>query len=446
MDKVGAAIDSTNRQPWAFFSMPGQHRSVTELADEAKVTTEFSQVAAPEADTPAMASENSRWYGVGHSVAPDATVAGTEAVVAALAGRDAALVLVFCSVGYDLTALLEAVRANVGAGTAIAGCSTLGQVALPVPSNDGVFVAALGGTGFQVSTRVGRDASQRRREAGGDAAECIADISLPNQVVMLLVDGVAGQQHEIVRGAYSVVGADVPLVGGCAGDELTYSRTYQFHGTGEAVEVLSDAVVGIALGSEAALGIGIAHGWRKRGDAMIVTSSSEGHLYQLDNEPALDVYLRRVGGTYADLDDPDAFRKSAFKRPLGLSRRSGEDIRVLHGGDVTDGSLTCLADVPQGALAWLMESDDESLLDGAVDSCTQAVEELGGVEPIGVLIFDCGARKVMLGPDGTPLETAAISKIVGDVPFGGFYTYGEVARTRGARGMHHLTFVSLAFA
>jgi hypothetical protein len=273
----------------------------------------------------------------------------------------------------------------------------------------------------------------------------MADISLPNQVLMLLVDGVAGQQHEIVRGAYSVVGADVPLVGGCAGDELTYSRTYQFHGNGEAVEVLSDAVVGIALGSEAALGIGIAHGWRKRGDAMIVTSSSEGHLYQLDNEPALDVYLRRVGGTYADLDDPDAFRKSAFKRPLGLSRRSGEDIRVLHGGDVTDGSLTCLADVPQGALAWLMESDDESLLDGAVDSCTQAVEELGGVDPIGVLIFDCGVRKVMLGPDGTPLETAAISKIVGDVPFGGFYTYGEVARTHGARGMHHLTFVSLAF-
>ncbi len=32
------------------------------------------------------------------------------------------------------------------------------------------------------------------------------------------------------------------------------------------------------------------------------------------------------------------------------------------------------------------------------------------------------------------------------VPFGGFYTYGEIARTQGSRGMHHLTVVTLALA
>jgi len=32
------------------------------------------------------------------------------------------------------------------------------------------------------------------------------------------------------------------------------------------------------------------------------------------------------------------------------------------------------------------------------------------------------------------------------VPLAGFYTYGEFARTRGARGMHHLTVVTLALA
>ena len=388
----------------------------------------------------------SRWYGVGHSTSPEAAVAGRDATVAAVAGRDAVLVLVFCSAGYDLPPLIEAVRANTGPDTAIAGCSTLGQVARPVPSDVGVVVTALGGPGFEVHTRVARHVSAGRREAGGAVAACVSELRLPHRVLMLLIDGVTGQQHEIVRGAYSVAGADIPMVGGCAGDELAYAKTYQFHGSDRGVEILSDAVVGVALGSEAPLGIGIAHGWRKRGDAMIVTSSSEGHLFQLDNEPALDVYLRRVGGTDADLADATAFRAAAFKHPLGLSRRSGEDIRVLHGGDVADRSLICLADVPQGALVWLMESDDASLLEGATQSCTQAVEDLGGVSPLGLLIFDCGARKVKLGPAGTRAEVSTIAKIVGDVPFGGFYTYGEVARTHGARGMHHLTLVSLALA
>jgi hypothetical protein len=395
----------------------------------------------------------SRWYGVGHSIVTDAAQAGTQAARLALDGRQAALVLVFCPVGYDLPVLLEAVRAEVAryldtgaAPVAIAGCTSLGQVAAPTPSDHGVLVAALGGPGFQVSTRVATDASAGRREAGVAAAQCAAEVDLPHRVLLMLLDGVTGLQHEIVRGAYSVVGARIPLVGGCAGDDLSYSRTYQFHGTSTAVDIYADAVVGIALASQAPLGVGIAHGWRKSGEAMIVTRSVDGTLYELDNKPALDVYLDRVNGSYADLDDLNAFRLKAFEHPLGLSRRTGEDIRVIHSGDTGNGALQCLADVPQGALAWLMGSDDDSLIDGAMESCGQALDALDGQPPLGLLIFDCGARKARLGPAGTELEAAAIGKVIGGVPFGGFYTYGEVARTQGARGMHHLTLVSLALA
>ena len=63
-----------------------------------------------------------------------------------------------------------------------------------------------------------------------------------------------------------------------------------------------------------------------------------------------------------------------------------------------------------------------------------------------MLAFDCGARFAMLGPDGADREIAEMSRLIGDAPFAGFYTYGEIARTHGARGMHHLTLVVLAFA
>jgi hypothetical protein len=243
-----------------------------------------------------------------------------------------------------------------------------------------------------------------------------------------------------------VLGAAVPLVGGCAGDDLVYSRTNQFIGDRDGVEVLTDAAVGVGIGSPEVLGIGIAHGWRKMGDPMVVTRSSGGRLFELDGGPALDAYLDRMGADRSLLEDVKTFRSTAFGSPLGMSRRTGEDIRVVHDADLADGSLVCLADVPQGALAWIMEADNDSMIDAGAASCTQALANLGGAAPAGLLVFDCGARKVMLGPDGVKQEVLAMAAVAGPAPMAGFYTYGEIARTQGSRGMHHLTVVTLALA
>jgi hypothetical protein len=386
--------------------------------------------------------------GVGNSREADPEAAGAAAAAQAVAGRPAALLLVYCSVGYDFARLLDGVRRHAAAGTVIAGCTTLGQLADPGRGSiaDDVLVAALGGSGLEVRAHVGLDASARRREAGSEAAAGVGELTREHRVCLLLCDGLVGEQHEVVRGAYSALGATVPLVGGCAGDELTYSKTHQFLGDRSGVQVLSDAVVGVAIGSDAKLGIGIAHGWHKVGEPMVVTSSNGGRLFQLDDGPALDAYLGRIDADRGLLDDIKAFRNAAFNRPLGLSRRTGEDIRVVHDGDIDDGSLLCLADVPQGALAWVMDVDHESLIAAGAQSCAEAIEALDGEPPVGVLVFDCGARKVKLGADGVRREVAAIAAAAGDAPLAGFYTYGEIARTRGARGMHHLTVVTLALA
>jgi hypothetical protein len=237
----------------------------------------------------------------------------------------------------------------------------------------------------------------------------------------------------------------VPTVGGCSGDDITYSRTYQFVATRDDVEVLSDGLVGLAIGSTGPIGVGISHGWSKFGRPFLVTSSSGGRIHELDNRPALDVYLECLGLTRHDALDETLFRETAFHHPLGLSRRTGEDIRVVHAADVSDGSLLCLADVPQGAIAWQMATNPEDLVSAAQSSREQAVDALGGRAPLGLVVFDCGARKSMLGPGGVLQELRALSQGQ-ETPVGGFYTYGEIARTHGARGMHHLTVVTLALS
>ncbi|WP_433293568.1 FIST signal transduction protein [Actinoplanes sp. CA-030573] len=393
-----------------------------------------------------MTLAEERWFATGHSTLPDPAAAGAAAADAAIAGRAPVVVFVFCSVGYHVPEMLDAVRARVADGTVIVGATTSGQMATGEVSGDGVAVVALGGSGFQVRTRVARDVTGHPRAGGAAIAAGLDELDRPHRALLMICDGLTGNQHEIIRGAFSVVGAAAPLVGGCAGDHLTYVRTYQFHGGRDGVEILTDAAIGVALGSDRPLSVGIAHGWHTTGDAMVVTSSRDGRVFELDGEPALDVVLRRLGLDESVLDDEQAFRELLVQHPLGLSRRSGHDMRLLDGGDRTDRSLKCLADVPQGALAWLMESDHGALVDGARESAVQAVDGLGGARPLGVLAFDCAARRVALGDHGVEQEVAGISKELGDVPYGGFYTNGEIARLRGALGMHHFTLVTLALA
>jgi hypothetical protein len=135
-----------------------------------------------------------------------------------------------------------------------------------------------------------------------------------------------------------------------------------------------------------------------------------------------------------------------LKKPLGLSRRSGEDIRVIHGGNVESGTLQCIADVPQGALLWMMESDRDGLLRTVDDAYADALSPLDGNPPLGLLAFDCGARYLFLGADGVAEEVDRLTNAAAGTPFAGFYTMGEIARSRGAQGMHHLTLVLVAFA
>ncbi|MGK5679660.1 FIST signal transduction protein [Actinoplanes sp. URMC 104] len=380
-----------------------------------------------------------RWFGVGQSSAPDSRKAGSEAAAEAIGGRETKAVFVFASVAHDLPALLSGVRLECGPDAEIVGATTMGELGSAGTTSGGVAVAALGGDGFTVQARAARISRNDPRAAGAAAAEALHGLDDENQVLVLFADGLSGQPHEIVRGAYTAVGAGVPLVGGFAADDRRFQQTYQFIGD----EVLTGSVVGLALGSDGPIGIGVAHGWRRIEPPMVVTKSSGPHIYQLDGEPALDVLLRRnnLEGSADQL-----FNGGRALQPLGLSRRSGEDIRVIHAGDDEARTVWGTADVPQGALVWLMEGDRQAMLDGAAWSCTEAIARLDGLPPLGVLAFDCGGRWAGLVEGGIEQEIQAMRTALSDAPFAGFYTLGEIARVRGALGTHALTLVTLALA
>jgi hypothetical protein len=381
-----------------------------------------------------------RWFGVGRSALPESERAGAAAAEQAVCGADGKLIVVFASPSHDLAALLKGVRSRT-AGVPLIGCSTAGEIATDGPSDGGVVVVALGGPGFVARTAVARGVSARLREAGAEVAACAVEApNHPHHALVLLTDGLAGDQTEVVRGAYSVVGAETPLVGGCAGDDV-HMRTRQFWEG----EVLDEAVVGAWLASDAPLGIGVQHGWRRVGEPMLVTGSEGSNLLTLDDRPALDVYLERLDPPTAAHGSPSEFTKFALTHPLGLSRRSGEEVRFIAGADMGERSLNCIAAVREGALVWMMEGDHDSVLAATDTACREAVGALGGQAPLGMIAFDCIARRAVLGDSGIKREIDCIASHT-DGPVAGFYTYGEIARTHGVNGFHNQTLVVLAVA
>lgn len=384
-----------------------------------------------------VASKLQRWMSVGTSDDPRARVAAESAVHEALAGRDAALVMLFVAPTYNMEEVAAAASA-AAQGAPLVGCSSSGEIAEGWGGSGRLVAVALGGDGLEARTAIGH-VFEGPENAGAAAAQGLLELQQPHRALIMLPDGLAGYHAEVVRGAYSVGGAAAKLVGGCAGDELAMKSTWQIYGD----RAYTGAVVGAAIGSAGPIGIGVGHGWRRVGEPMVVTEASGPQVFRIDDQPALDHYLDAIGAPPEAYADEAAWQIAALDRPLGLPRPAGDEVRAVLGADYKDRSLFC-GDVPQGSMIWQMEGDIQSIQRGTEEAFDQAIEDLGGVPAIGYVAFDCAARRNVLGVDGVRDETAALERRAAGAPIAGFYTYGEVARRVGSRGVHSATLVLLA--
>jgi hypothetical protein len=382
-----------------------------------------------------------RWLSVGWSADGDSRRAGVEAASRAVDGSDACLLIVFCAASRDPEAVLAGINSRAN-GARVVGCSSRVVIAPDGPDRNGVVAIALGGPGFSVATQVADGAAQNQRTVGARVAACATEVEdRPNRTLVLLSDGLVFRQEEILAGAYGVVGASLPLVGGSATPDTHGRPTFHFHGD----RVYRDAVVGVAIASDGPLGIGLRHGWRKVGDPMIVTRSVDGDVFTLNDQPAVAAYLRQLGAPAEAYTDAVAFDAFSRPRPIGVRRRSGEEVRNVSSTDLfSQGWLRSGGDVPEGGLVWMMEGDEQSVLEAADHACRDAIDALGGSPALGLVAFDCDSRGDLLGEDGMRQEVRRMAGRARGTPVAGLYTWGEIARVRGINGYHNQTLAVLA--
>lgn len=381
---------------------------------------------------------------IGSSVAANAEVAGREAAAGAMAGlgnQTPALVIVYASVAYDLSLLLDSIRRVTGAVPLI-GATSSGQFhdGAFVGPGCGVQVLALtaGPYSFGVAARDGlaagdpEDLGRRLAVAARAAAE---PGTQPYAAVMLLSDGMAGHQQHLLNGVYEVTGAAVPVVGGAAGDDFAFRETFVFEGD----RVLRDAAVALWIASDKPLSVVSKHGYTAASLPMMVTEVDGLCVRRIAGRPALEVYREVLG------DDGSALRPSAYvalaqEHPFGLIQPDGSHlIRVVRMSD-NDSDLLTFAELPPFAAINVMAGRPDDLLGVAEPVVVEALE---GRDASVLLMFSCGARHAVLGSRVSE-EAARFQAAAGSVPTFGFYTYGEFARNRSIAGHHNATVAALA--
>jgi methyl-accepting chemotaxis protein len=386
--------------------------------------------------------------GSGFSRKENAVAAAREAVSQALkniTGGPPDLVVVFASTVYDLKALLKEIRVSSGASHVV-GCTTAGEFTEQGPNSNSVEVMAVKSDGivFEPVKVVGLKSNPAAlTNAVKDFQSQCGDMSKKDYVhatVMMFIDPFLGDGEGMVNALRQQIGAFGQVVGGAAGDDGKFVGSNLFYGD----EVLSEAVVLVKIFSRNRIGIGAKHGMNNCTKPMRVTKSAGAVLHEIDGKPAFDAYLAFAKTRGVDLTHESA---PAFMMDHELAIQAGFFTKIRAPFKVNpDGSLQMAAEVPQGSMVCIVDSDAKRLTQAATEAAEEANKNLGGNKASGVLVFDCICRKTILGNKFGAEIDAIASVFEKNTPIVGFATYGEIAQYGGLfNGWHNSTSVVCAF-
>lgn len=362
------------------------------------------------------------------------TLAGS--IMAQLGGSPDALI-VFASPDQDHQALLLAIESGCSPG-AMVGCTSAGEFTSDGSGTGMTCAIGLRGEDMSFAASVGTGLREDRHGAAQQIVDGFQGARLatfPYRSALVLTDALAGFADDLVDRLTLLTGGIYRFFGGGAGDDARFQQTFIFHDT----RVLADAAVALEILSHKPVGVGVAHGWTPGGDPMRVTEAAGMRLGSLDAVPAAEVFdahAEATGQPFAH-DDPVPF---FLHNVLGVRGSDGYRLRVPLAVE-DDGSVACAADVPAGSTACIMATTPADAATAAASATRAALDQIGGAEPAVAFLFDCVATRLRLG-QGFEEELEAVQRELGDIPFGGFNTYGQIAQSEGQlNGFHNCTAV-----
>lgn len=296
----------------------------------------------------------------------------------------------------------------------IVGCSTAGNV-LETSISDNDAVAVVMALEKSAVRLVKKEVTciDDSFQVAQELALALKDDNLRH--IFVLSDGLKVNGTQLAKGFNHALDYAIPVSGGLAGDGAN------FHATSIIAD--SDACEGevVALGFYGDITIKASSyaGWNEFGVERIVTKSQGNIVYEIDNEPALELYKRYLGSQAAELP------LSGLKFPLSVwkNREQTPIIRTLLAVSEEEQSLIFAGEIEEGDFCRLMKTNIDLLVDNA-EKAAQASK----IPALSVaLVISCIGRRLVMGQMAEE-ELEIMKECYGDETLmTGFYSYGELA-------------------
>jgi hypothetical protein len=393
--------------------------------------------------------------GVGMSRHHNPNLAGREAAEQALQKAGVSkpdFVFMFGSIGYDQPSLVRAVREATG-GAPLTGCSAEGTINGDDADESGfsVVVTAISSEELRWHNGIATGLSADSRAVGKRVAEdLLPNLSADTLGLFVFPDGRIDILNNFFAGLEENLSSDrfLPLWGGGAGSYFNLRQPpYQYCDD----EVISDGVSYALLSGKARASWAISHCLIPIGSERIVTRSKGNVIYEIDGKPAVEV-LKEYVPEHALADERDWMPYAVslalcFRAPSYIK---DEEYVVLGAPAVkmADGSIIVQTEVSEGTSVWFSSRDKEKLATGLDRMAAQIKEQLGDAQPKLVFQFECATRGKVMFRDQEKLRLLRQLRqsIDPDVPWAGFYTWGEIGTVEEHNDRHLYTSVVLALS
>lgn len=250
---------------------------------------------------------------------------------------------------------------------------------------------------------------------------------------IMLADGLLFNGNVLMQVAQKALGHYLPWFGGMAADQWLFSGTKQFYQS----RILEGEGAFLLFHGECQFTHAISVDWQAVGDFGRVTRAEGSVVYEIEGMSALNFFHQSLGvDAIPSTNNPIAVYNE--EKEFAFLRTCFENF------DEETGSMTFIANLPEGYHVRLTVVERDDLITGASQATQRALDAFSGT-PTTALCFTCSARRALLG-SRIPEEIQAVQQALGDaIPFCGFYTYGEIAPAQSGSlsGIHNETFTIL---
>lgn len=339
-----------------------------------------------------------------------------EELYAGVAQPDMTLVIFFCSSEYDRE-VLAAEMGRLFAGVQVVGCTTAGEIG-PTGCRD----HSIAGVSFSADacTAVTGRIDRLRQFEIADGQALAQDLlhrlegkaprtDRQKSFAFLLVDGLS-MREELLAHALQVVLEEIPLVGGSAGDGLSFGSAYVYSDG----RFTSDSAVLVLATTTLPFKTFKTQHFVPTDERLVVTEAdpSQRIVREINGVPAAEEYARVLGVPASDLD-PHNFAKM----PVVVLIDGANYVRSIWKVN-PDGSLTLACAIEAGVVLRVAHGVD--LVANLEKALSQVRAEIG--PPQLVLVCDCLYRKLEIVQSGLEDRVSDIFRRNNAV---GFNTYGE---------------------